>query len=180
MRKLSARGVSVVAALVSIVIVSLIVLTVINLIGISGDVLNTFQSSIRAMDAAQEVRFALADANTCTLNFTGLDISSATRTEGVELPSVLRYPEATNRTVLSSKPIVNIDNEEGERLNLDGIYVRRSVLANMAYLDIRLRKRGQPDTAPPSHQRSLPIWITVSPTNRITCCTTLNMSACLP
>lgn len=180
MRKLNARGISLVAALVSIVIVSLIVLTIINLIGISGDVLNSFQSSIRAMDVAQEVRFALADANTCTRNLGGLDLTAATVTNAVPFPGQLFYPEATNRNILSSRSIVNIDNEDGEELMLDGIYVRRTILGNLAYLDVRLRKRDTPQGAPASHQRSLPIWITLDPSNRISCCTTLNMSACVP
>ncbi len=178
MRKLNSRGVSLVAALISIAIVSIIAITVINLIGISGDVLTSFQSSIRAMDAAQEVRFALTDPNSCTLNFKNTDLSTATKTNAVKFKGRLMYPDSVDKTKLSTNEVINIENEEGERLLLEGFYFRRSAINNLVYVDIRLKKKDAPASAPPSHQRSLPLWVQTDASNRITCCTSLNMSSC--
>jgi competence protein ComGC len=178
MRKLNSRGLSLIATLVSIAIVSIMVLTVINLIGISGDVLNTFNNTLRAMDAAQEVRFAVADVHTCSLNLKDVNLTGTTQAAPAKLNRELTYPETSDKTKLSTRPVINLDNTEGEILSLDGIYLRGTTSPNLAYLEVRLRKKDAPATEPASHTRSLPIWVQTNPAGLITCCTSLNMASC--
>jgi competence protein ComGC len=172
---LNSRGVSLVAALVSVAIVSVMILTVINLIGISADVLNTFNNSLRAMDAAQEVRFALTDANVCTLNLRGINMNTATNSSPAKVVDELRYPEGGH---LSSRPVVNIDNEDGEPLAVEGVYVRQSTSAHLGYVDVALKKKDAPASEGPAYVRSVPMWVQTDAAGGIRCCSTLNMSAC--
>lgn len=179
----SQAGISLILVMIGISIISIVLLAVFRLLDMSREMAGSFQSVLKSIDAMQEVRFALADVNTCTFNLQGqVPGSSAHPTE---LSETLKFPSVGYKTLGSNKaePLAEIISFGGRGETT--VAVKRVTLSlpqastpNTAMLNIEMEKKAGSSVTRSLRPRSIPIWIKQNAAGAITCCSTRGLNLC--
>lgn len=169
------RGMTLVSAMMSIAVSAVALLATFRLVDMAVEVFATLQGTVRAVDTVHEIRFAIGQANICTLNFNDVTLSGVP----VQVMRKLFYPNPANPTQKSQLEI-GIPDSEGTIVRITGLTMRRdSQNTSLAYLDIDMNRTRGP-AALPLKKRSIPIVVKTDATNKITCCSSMEVDTCPP
>jgi hypothetical protein len=168
------RGMTLISAVLSVAVSAIALATTFRLVDMAVEVFATLQGTVRAIDTVHEIRFAIGHPEICTLNFSDVTLSAA----AVGVTRKLFYPNPTNPMQKSSLEIGALDTE-GTIVNITGLTLRRdSINTALAYLDIDMNRTKNTGSLP-LKRRSIPIMVKTDTTNRITCCSSMEVDPCL-
>ncbi len=194
--KSSQKGQSLILVMIGLSIVSVILLAVFKLLDMSRDMAASFQNVIKAMDAMQEVRFALADVATCNANLRGL--TPGTRAQPFDLPNRLYYvgaaagPGAPMDTAVEGVPTQGFNPEtvrqeiiafggSGESsISVSRVFINfpDTATPNVVEINVEMVHRGIGSNVQKLKTRAVPVWVKLDAAGRISCCNTRNILLC--